>query len=166
MIFAKFSSNSMFRNFWTKKDFCQYLRYTKLSLRFSRILEFSLRHNGNVNHSNLKKFPTFSSPSQQKNECQQSNFPLGITRDFHDNFPLFIGISRRDSRSDFFYGEFRALLWKIFVEMSFIRRWAWKASEASPRDAKVRIILFFVQKFNFLKKLGNFHTNLAKKLKL
>ena len=154
MIFAKFSSKSMFWNFWTKKDFCQDLRYTKLSLRFSRILEFSLRHNGNVNHSNLKKFPTFSSPSQQKNECQQSNFPLGITRDFHDNFPLFIGISRRDSRSDFFYGEFRALLWKIFVEMSFIRRWAWKASEASPRDAKVRIILFFVQKFHFLKNLG------------
>ena len=106
MIFAKFSSKSMFWNFWTKKDFCQDLRYTKLSLRFSRILEFSLRHNGNVNHSNLKKFPTFSSPSQQKNECQQSNFPLGITRDFHDNFPLFIGISRRDSRSDFFMGNF------------------------------------------------------------
>ena len=64
MIVAKFSSKLMFWNFWTKKDFCQDLRYTKLSLRFSRILEFSLRHNGNVNHSNLIKFPTVFSNSQ------------------------------------------------------------------------------------------------------
>ena len=44
----------------------QDLRYTKLSLRFSRILERSLRHNGNVNHSNLKNFPTVFSISQHR----------------------------------------------------------------------------------------------------
>ena len=103
-----------------------------------------------MNHSNLKKFPNFFFISfATKKWMSASNSPLGITRDFHDNFsPFFIGLLRRDSRSDFFWGN-RALLWKIFVEMSFIRRWAWKASEASPRDAKVRIILFFVQKFHF-----------------
>ena len=54
-------------NLKMKKKFLaigQYLRYTKLSLQFLRIPEFSLRHNGNVNHSNLIKFPTVFSISQ------------------------------------------------------------------------------------------------------
>ena len=95
----------------------QDLRYTKLSLRFSRILEFSLRQNGNMNHSNLKKFPNFFlSPSQQKNECPQVILPWESRGTFMTTFPpFFIGLSRRDSRSDFFLGIERSsgkYLWR------------------------------------------------------
>ena len=68
----------------------QDLRYTKLSLRFSRILERSLRHNGNVNHSNLKNFPTVFSISQHnlrlKNFFEEKNpFYVVVYFNFSEN---------------------------------------------------------------------------------
>ena len=123
-----------------------------------------------MNHSNLKKFPNFFlSPSQQKKWMSASNSPLGITRDFHDNFsPFFYRPFAARFAVRFFFRN-RALLWKIFVEMSFIRRWAWKASEASPRDAKVRIILFFCPKIQLLwffkpNLAENFESKIGKKI--
>ena len=67
-----------------------------------------------MNHSNLKKFPTFFlSPSQQKNECPQVILPWESRGTFMTTFPPFLSAFRGAIRGQIFFQESSAPLENI-----------------------------------------------------